>query len=113
MIGFGAVDAVRAQDPAPAPAAAPVLAGPIEQASTDLDSVKRDLTSLQDSAKQNADNDDALVGLTTNIDALSRRISDVSTGLRGRLDQITARLTELGDPPKDGAPPEAAIVTDE
>lgn len=111
MIGFGVTGAVRAQDAASAPAAS--LAGPIEQASTDLDKAKSDLVSLQESAKQNADNDDALVGLTTKVDELGRRMIAVSTGLRGRVDQINARLTELGDPPKDGQPPEAAIVTDE
>ncbi len=57
--------------------------------------------------------DDALVGLSTQADELGRNILATSVNLRPRLEQITNRLAEIGDPPKDGQPPEAQIVTDE
>jgi small-conductance mechanosensitive channel len=40
-------------------------------------------------------------------------VADISARFAPRLDQIKARLAELGEPPKEGQPPEADIVTNE
>ncbi len=100
--------------PAPAAATEPPLAnGALDQALKDIDKAKNQLVSLQDRVKQNADNDDALVELAGQTDELGRGVIATSVSLRPRFDQIKSRLTELGEPPKDGQPPEAQIVTDE
>ncbi|KPH05013.1 mechanosensitive ion channel family protein [Rhizobium acidisoli] len=102
--------AQEAQTQAAAPA--PVDT-PFDQAAKEIDKAKVQLTALQDGVKQNADNDDALVGLATKADELSRAVITISVNLRPRFDQIKNRLAEIGDPPKDGQPPEAEIVTQE
>jgi len=107
--------AAFAQEPQ-APAAAqeaPLTDTPLDQAAKEIDKAKVQLTALQDGAKQSADNDDALVGLAAKADELSRAVITISVNLRPRFDQIKNRLAEIGDPPKDGQPPEAKIVTDE
>ncbi|MFC5756937.1 mechanosensitive ion channel family protein [Rhizobium sp. GCM10022189] len=97
-----------------APAAeAPLANGALDQALKDIDKAKNELASLQDRVKQNADNDDALVELAGKADELGRGVIATSVSLRPRFDQIKNRLAELGEPPKDGQPPEAQIVTDE
>lgn len=104
--------AALAQEPqAPASAQAPLADTPLDQATKEIDKAKVQLTALQDGVKQNADNDDALVGLATKADELSRAVITISVNLRPRFDQIKNRLAEIGDPPKDGQPPEAEIVT--
>lgn len=94
-------------------APAPVVDSPLDQAVKDIEKAKSKLASLQESVKQNATDDDALVGLSAQVDELGRNILASSVTLRPRLEQITNRLAEIGDPPKDGQPPEAKIVTDE
>lgn len=106
--------AAFAQEPqAPAAVQAPLADTPFDQATKEIDKAKVQLTALQDGVKQNADNDDALVGLATKADELSRAVITISVNLRPRFDQIKNRLAEIGDPPKDGQPPEAEIVTQE
>ncbi|ANK92085.1 mechanosensitive ion channel MscS protein [Rhizobium sp. N6212] len=106
--------AAFAQEPQPQAAAeAPLVDTPSAQAAKEIEKAKVQLGSLQDSVKENADNDDALVGLATKADELSRAVITISVNLRPRFDQIKNRLTEIGEPPKDGQPPEAQIVTDE
>ncbi|ULJ72977.1 mechanosensitive ion channel family protein [Rhizobium gallicum] len=99
----------QAQTEAPAPLADTGL----DQAVKEIEKAKAKLASLQDGVKQNADNDDALVSLSAQVDELGRHILTTSVNLRPRFDQIKSRLTELGDPPKEGQPPEAQIVTEE
>ncbi|ABC91312.1 probable mechanosensitive channel protein [Rhizobium etli CFN 42] len=106
--------AAFAQEPQPqARAEAPLVDTPSALAAKEIEKAKVQLGSLQDSVKENADNDDALVGLATKADELSRAVITISVNLRPRFDQIKNRLTEIGEPPKDGQPPEAQIVTDE
>lgn len=95
------------------PAEAPLANTGLDQALKDIDKAKNQLVSLQDRVKQNADNDDALVELAGQVDELGRGVIATSVSLRPRFDQIKSRLAELGEPPKDGQPPEAQIVTDE
>jgi len=118
-----------AAQPAPAPAAppaaapAPAAAAPqadaplansgLEQALKDIEGAKKKLASYQDSAKTNAGDDDALVTLAGQVDELGRGVIATSVSLRPRFDQIKNRLAEIGEPPKDGQPPEAEIVTNE
>ncbi|RUL98789.1 mechanosensitive ion channel family protein [Rhizobium chutanense] len=109
---FGSAAAV-AQEPQTQAAAQPAVDTPFDQAAKEIEKAKTQLAAFQDSVKQNADNDDALVGLATKADELSRAVITISVNLRPRFDQIKNRLAEIGDPPKDGQPPEAEIVTQE
>jgi potassium efflux system protein len=94
-------------------APAPVADSPFNQTVKDIEKARSKLASLQESVKQKIDDDDALVGLSAQVDELGRNILATSVNLRPRLEQITNRLAEIGDPPKEGQPPEAQIVTDE
>ncbi|MBY5763733.1 mechanosensitive ion channel family protein [Rhizobium leguminosarum] len=110
---FKGAAAFAQEPPAPVATQAPLTDAPFDQATKEIDKAKVQLTALQDGVKQNADNDDALVGLATKADELSRAVITISVNLRPRFDQIKNRLAEIGDPPKDGQPPEAEIVTQE
>ncbi|WP_441596767.1 mechanosensitive ion channel domain-containing protein [Ensifer sp. 2TAB8] len=102
---------------APAPAqsaaqddgAAPGQSQATEQLAKAGDELKR-LTDLVSKAK---DDDTALAELKVQVDALFKQIIGVSVSTRPRLDEIKARLTELGDPPAEGQPAEADIVSAE
>jgi potassium efflux system protein len=85
----------------------------VEQAAKDVEKAKSALASLQDGVKQNGEDDDALVTLNGKADQLGRTVTGISSGFAPRLDQIKARLAELGDPPKEGQPAEAEIVASE
>ncbi|MDR7144629.1 mechanosensitive ion channel family protein [Rhizobium sp. BE258] len=103
-----------AATPAPAPAAdAPLANSGLDQALKDIEAAKKKLAAYQESAKVNSDNDDGLVTLSGQVDELGRAVIATSVGLRPRFDQIKNRLAEIGEPPKDGQPPEAEIVTNE
>lgn len=93
--------------------AEPSSGGGLEKAGAELEQVRKQLSSLQDGIKQNASDDNALVALAGKADDLNRSVSAISTRLKPRAAEITTRLTQLGAPPKDGQPPEAAIVTQE
>ncbi|MBZ9788754.1 mechanosensitive ion channel family protein [Rhizobium sp. 3T7] len=119
LAGVGA-NLASAQTPAPQASQPPqateqasVADSSIEQASKAIEKAKQDLASLEDGVKQKSDDDDALVVLAGKTDELGRSVLNISVGLRPRLDQIKNRLTELGDPPKEGQPAEAEIVTTE
>jgi potassium efflux system protein len=116
-VGYAQTQApATAQAPAQPPAteqAAPPPSAPAEQAAKRMAKAKADFTALQESVKQNRDDDDGLVALAGRADELNRSVADISAGLAPRLEQIKARLAELGEPPKDGQPPEADIVANE
>jgi potassium-dependent mechanosensitive channel len=103
--------AAPAQQPAPAPAK--LADGPLDRAASDLDQARKQLASLQDAAKKSANDDDALVTLSGKADELNRSIAAISASLKPRSDEITNRLAQIGPPPKDGQPPEVALVTQE
>ena len=59
------------------------------------------------------DNDSALVELQLKAEKAARDLLNESVAFRPRLSEINARLEQLGQPPADGQPPEAAGVTEE
>ncbi|NTF42342.1 mechanosensitive ion channel family protein [Agrobacterium rhizogenes] len=91
----------------------PLANGLLEAAVTDLNKAKKEYASLQDSAKQPGGDDETLVALSGRADDLNRSVAAISTRLKPRNTEIDARLTQLGAAPKEGQPPEAAIVTQE
>ncbi|WP_075292735.1 mechanosensitive ion channel family protein [Pararhizobium arenae] len=95
------------------PAAEPAVAPASDQATQQLDQATQDLQRLTDAVNKAREDDSKLAELKVEIDAVGKRIIGVSVSTRPRLDEIKARLTELGDPPAEGAPPEADVVTEE
>lgn len=100
-----APDALRDDSPAPP--------DPLAAAGVTIEKARRQLSSLDDLAEKAASDDARLVDLKSKVDDLGRSVLKTSVALRPRLEEIAKRLTELGDPPKDGQPPEAQSVTDE
>ncbi|NLR96423.1 mechanosensitive ion channel family protein [Rhizobium sp. P38BS-XIX] len=116
----GAAFAQDQQQSAPAPAAQPadqqpqpVANGLLEAVVADLNKAKKDYTSLHDSVKQGGMDDEALVALSGQSDDLNRSVAAISARLKPRTTEIDARLAQLGAAPKEGQPPEAAIVSQE
>ncbi|MGG6893781.1 mechanosensitive ion channel domain-containing protein [Rhizobium sp. BR 315] len=91
----------------------PVANGLIDAAMADLNKAKKEYASLHDSAKQPGGDDETLVALSGRADELNRSVTAISARLKPRNAEIDARLTQLGPVPKEGQPPEAAIVAQE
>jgi small-conductance mechanosensitive channel len=104
----------HAQEPPPV-ADAPVESpdDPLSGPKVTIEKAGRQLESLSDLVAQAKNDDSRLVDLKAKVDDLARSILKTSVNLRPRLEQISARQKELGDPPKDGQPPEAPDVTEE
>ncbi len=114
-----------ASAPAPAPAApaqtpAPANAAPedsvnqiVAKGKDDLAISRKRVDALRAAVEKAATDDQKLVDLKAQTDEATRSILAVPVGLRPRFDAIKNRLTELGDPPGEGQPPEADIVVQE
>ncbi|WDZ78726.1 mechanosensitive ion channel [Ensifer adhaerens] len=98
-----------AEEAVPADATPPAQS----QAAEQLAKAGEELKGLTDRVEKAKDDDIVLADLKVQVDALAKQIIGVSVSTRPRLDEIKARLTELGDPPAEGQPPEADIVTAE
>lgn len=85
----------------------------LEQASEDLTRAGKQIASIRDRVDTYQDDDARLVELKVEAETLNRSILAVSVAMRPRLDAIKARQTELGDPPAEGEPAEAAVVVEE
>ena len=105
-----AASPLRAQT-ATAPATADVTQ--LEQANSDLDRAGGKLNAIRERVERAKDDDARLVDLKVEAEAVNRAILEISVATRPRLDAIKARQTELGDPPAEGAPAEAAAVVEE
>lgn len=110
--------AVAQQQPQPTPqaevadqaaAASPVLPPAEEQ----LKQAERELKRLMDHVEGAREDDTRLAELKVQVDELSKQIIAASVATRPRLDEIKARLDELGEPPGEGQPPEAAVIAEE
>ncbi len=96
-------------------AAAPAIvdATQLTQASGDLDRAGGQLDAIAERVNRFKEDDARLVELKVEAEALNRTILAISVATRPRLEAIKARQTELGDPPAEGAPAEAAVVVEE
>ena len=83
------------------------------KAHASLQSFADQLEVLRSKAKAAESDDEKLAALGAQVDDFSRDVSKVSADLRARIDQIKARLVELGEAPAEGQPPESSIVTEE
>jgi potassium efflux system protein len=89
------------------------VASPQAKPGEQLETARKNLARLSDLLTQAKDDDNRLAELKVEVDATAKQIIATSVATRPRLDEIKARLTELGDPPTEGTPPEAEVVTQE
>ncbi|WP_427915830.1 mechanosensitive ion channel domain-containing protein [Sinorhizobium alkalisoli] len=110
-----AAEPARSGQPAPrGEAGAGAAASPVlQQAEAQLTKAERDLKQLGERVANAKDDDTRLAELKVQADALAKEIVSAAAATRPRLDDIKARLEELGEPPGKDQPPEAAIVTEE
>jgi potassium efflux system protein len=106
---------VMAQQPAAnvIPQQAEEVASPQAQPGEQLETARKNLARLAELVSKEKDNDSRLAELKVEVDATAKQIIATSVATRPRLDELKARLTELGDPPGEGAPPEAEVVAQE
>ena len=83
------------------------------QTAEQLATAAKELKRLKELIAKASDDDTLLAGYKVEVDAVAKQIIATSIATRPRLDEIKARLAELGDPPAEGQPPEADIVTSE
>ncbi|MCX8999768.1 mechanosensitive ion channel family protein [Rhizobiaceae bacterium BDR2-2] len=102
---------VVAQTPAVTEATKP--ASLAEQAHAELETKREALEALRQKVNASETDDETLAQLKAQTDDFIHDIAKTNEGLHARLDQIKTRLTELGDPPAEGQPPESSIVADE
>lgn len=108
------------QQPAPQPAAATAQA---EDAVTDdsinaktrsdLATIRAQLDSFRQRVQKDSDDDASLAELRVKAEEITGEMQSASTRLKDRAEQIQARLTTLGEAPKDGQPAEPPLVSEE
>jgi potassium-dependent mechanosensitive channel len=117
----------RAQDPqaVPAPSATQPAANAAPDATisgndaltVDTEAVLANARkSLETITAQTADadvEDFRLAEFKVQADDLATHVNETMVKTRQRLEQIQTRVTQLGEPPQDGQPPEALVVTEE
>ncbi|MCY1669123.1 mechanosensitive ion channel [Rhizobium sp. SL86] len=106
--------ASAAAQTAPAPSAAPASQESLPARAQALTAqARKTLDSLTArSASENVE-DVQLADFKVQADELGGQLDGFLAETKQRQDQILARLTEIGEPPKEGQPPEAAVVTEE
>ncbi|OAE47124.1 mechanosensitive ion channel family protein [Agrobacterium tumefaciens] len=109
-LGVAPVSAQEATTPAASGAIQPST---IEQAKTDLEKWKSDLSFISGQVEAGGRDDAQLVDLKGRADGIATDAAATNAKLRGRLDQIKTRLDALGAAPGEGQPPEASMVTEE
>lgn len=95
-----------------APAAPAAEAWPAKLQTLSTDS-RKTLDSISARAEAKDVDDMKLAELKSETDDLSEQLKGHLDSLKQRLDQVQARIKELGEPPQNGQPPEAQVVTDE
>ncbi|WP_307159488.1 mechanosensitive ion channel domain-containing protein [Rhizobium paknamense] len=84
---------------------------PINQAPKLIAKGQKQIDSITAAISKNTENDRDLINYKSQLDDLTGEILAYRASIAPRADDIAARLKEIGDPPKDGQPPEAAEVT--
>jgi len=73
----------------------------------------RELTAIERALPDAANDDTKLIALRVRVETLSKALIAFGVSLRPRLVEINNRLSEVGNPPKEGEPAEPAIIADE
>ena len=86
---------------------------PVSQAAAVVDRDEGELTALRKQVDPENSNDEQLTGIKAKVDEKVQELQQAVSSLKPRLEQVTKRLEELGEPPKDGEPNEAPEVSEE
>ncbi|MGR6469043.1 mechanosensitive ion channel domain-containing protein [Rhizobium sp. PAMB 3182] len=93
--------------------AAKAAVNPVDDARRQLEQAKQQLDAIEKQLTPAIGDDDKLVDMMDQVEKVSRAVIQISVDLRPSFDQLKSRLEQLGDPPAEGQPAEAQIVTDE
>ncbi len=108
MVG-GIAHPVHAQDPAALSAQQSLS----DQAAQEIAKEREQIAEFRKQVEESRDDDLRLVDIKGKVDEVGRNVIKATVALRPRADEIKSRLVELGEPPKEGQPEEAPIVTEE
>ena len=89
------------------------LSPAITSARTALDNAESEIARLERQVEENAGSDSALVDLKLKVEALARSMLDIGVSLRPRLNEIKARIDQLGATPGEGEPEEPEAIVEE
>jgi small-conductance mechanosensitive channel len=103
---------------APQPPQAPVSAQEtIDSINADMrkkiDAIRNTLTTFRKRVDGDMHDDARLADLRIQAEEIVGEMRAASDAMKARVDQIQARLTSLGAPPKEGQPPEAPAIVEE
>ena len=87
--------------------------GLIAEQQGNIDALKRKVDDLEKQIAADRDDDAKLVEIRLALDDISHALLQSGLAFRPRLQEIAAKLEQLGPPPTDGQPPEPDIVTSE
>lgn len=103
-----AVGVSHAQNAVPTPKA-PIVA----ETSNELDRIRATLLPIEAGLSRENLSDEELMEIRNRVEPLRVQLENAVNVLQPKLDIITRRLAELGDPPKEGMPPEGEDVVRE
>ncbi|WP_052760329.1 mechanosensitive ion channel family protein [Rhizobium sp. LC145] len=113
-VPFSAAAQQPAATEATQPAAADVTVDSInDQMRGKLQAIRDRLTSFREKVQEDAQDDARLAELRLEAEEIVGEMRSTSESLNTRVQQIQARLTDLGEPPQQGQPPEPPLVTEE
>ncbi|MBW6424638.1 mechanosensitive ion channel family protein [Rhizobium sp. XQZ8] len=78
-----------------------------------IDAIRQTLTSFRSRVDGDMQDDARLAELRVQAEEIVGEMRSASDAMKARVDQIQARLTSLGEPPKEGQPAEAPAVVEE
>nr|WP_117192767.1 mechanosensitive ion channel family protein [Rhizobium terrae] len=78
-----------------------------------IDVIRKRLDSFRNRIQSDTQDDARLAELRVQAEEIVAEMRAASDAMKTRVEQIQARLTSLGDPPKEGQPPEAPAVVEE
>ncbi|MDH6232644.1 potassium efflux system protein [Mesorhizobium soli] len=95
-----------------APKAAPVASVMTEQREK-IEGLTKQVDDISKKVDQASKDDAGLVALRGQLEAVDKSLLDSGIAFRPRLAEINSRVTQLGNPPADGQPPEPEMVANE
>jgi len=91
-------------------ALAPELALAQEPQRIDLETLRRDIAGIETAIGENAENDDRLLRLRGEAEHVSKKLIEFGVSFRPQINEIAAKLAELGQAPAADQPPEAVEI---
>ncbi len=89
------------------------IAADVSQQKARIDGLAGQITAIEQMIDDKASDDTGLLKLRIDLDSFTKSLIDFGVSLRPRLNEINARLSEIGDPPKEGEPEEPAALSAE